>query len=116
MMSDSIKIIFKKCKISVCQKPADHYLGYCMDHAVEFNVAKQAESDPINPNHYKSKSGIESIDVIEAFELGFNLGNATKYILRAGKKDPAKTKEDLEKAIWYLNRQIITLDNSTALS
>ena len=41
-----------------------------------------------SPDHYKSK-GMEAIDVIEGFGLGFNLGNATKYILRCGKKDDA---------------------------
>ncbi len=56
-----------------------------------------------NPSHYL-KNGMECIDVIEAFELGFNLGNATKYILRAGHKGDRK--EDLQKAIWYLNREI----------
>lgn len=44
--------------------------------------------------------------VIEAWGLGFNLGNALKYISRAGRKDPAKTEEDLQKAIWYINREL----------
>ena len=46
------------------------------------------------------------IDAIEAWGLGFCLGNAIKYIARAGKKDPAKTLEDLRKARWYLEREI----------
>lgn len=63
-------------------------------------------SDPVNhPAHYKS-GGLESIDVIEAFKLGFHTGNAVKYILRAGKKDPTKEVEDLEKARWYITREI----------
>jgi hypothetical protein len=62
--------------------------------------------DYINPNHYKTEKGIESIDVIEAFELDFCLGNAVKYILRAGKKPDQPIERDLEKAIWYLNRKI----------
>lgn len=57
-----------------------------------------------HPPHYKSKSGLEAIDVIEGFELNFNLGNAAKYLLRAGKKGDAV--EDLRKAQWYLNREI----------
>lgn len=66
--------------------------------------------DPINhPNHYTA-SGIETIDVIEAWGLGFNLGNAVKYISRAGKKDPAKELEDLKKARWYVDRQIKRLE------
>lgn len=55
-----------------------------------------------NPAHYRAGS-IEVIDVIEAFGLGFHLGNATKYILRAGRKTQDTT-EDIKKAIWYLNR------------
>ena len=64
-----------------------------------------SDHDPVNkPKHYMSKGGIESIDVIESIELGFNLGNAVKYILRSGKK--WNRIEDLKKAIWYLEREI----------
>ena len=66
-------------------------------------------TDPVNhPSHYKSSTGLESIDVIESFQLGFCLGNAVKYILRAGKKDKEKTIEDLRKAVWYIQRFINT--------
>lgn len=58
-----------------------------------------------HPAHY-TQGGIEVIDAIEAWSLGFHLGNAVKYIARAGKKDPAKLLEDLEKARWYLQREI----------
>ena len=61
--------------------------------------------DPVNhPEHYKA-GGIEVIDFIEAKDLNFRLGNAVKYISRAGKKatDPV---QDLEKAAWYLKREI----------
>lgn len=63
-------------------------------------------SDPINhPKHYGGEDNpYEAIKVIEAWALGFNLGNTVKYIARAGKKGP--TVEDLEKAVWYLNREI----------
>lgn len=60
-------------------------------------------SDAINPAHYKS-GGLEAINVIEAWGLGFSYGNALKYILRAGRKDPEKTIEDLLKARWYIER------------
>lgn len=55
-----------------------------------------------HPSHYQSESGIEVIDVIEAFgdAKGFCLMNAVKYILRAGKKGDFI--EDIKKAIWYL--------------
>jgi len=63
-----------------------------------------------HPNHYGGKdSQYEAIKVIEAWGLNFNTGNAVKYISRAGKKDPAKTVEDLEKAIWYLKREVLNL-------
>jgi hypothetical protein len=63
-------------------------------------------SNTVNhPSHYAS-SRIEVIEAIEAWELGMHLGNAVKYVARAGKKDPAKLTEDLEKAIWYLKRFI----------
>lgn len=61
-----------------------------------------------HPDHYGGENNMyEAIKVIEAWELGFNLGNAIKYISRAGKKDDAI--EDLEKAKWYIERQINNL-------
>ncbi len=56
-----------------------------------------------NPEHYRSR-GLEAINVIEAFDLGFRLGNVIKYVLRAGRKGNAV--EDLEKAVWYLQREV----------
>ena len=58
-----------------------------------------------HPSHYNSGK-IEVIDYIEDQNLGFCLGNAVKYISRAGKKNPDKEIEDLEKAIWYIQRRI----------
>lgn len=65
-------------------------------------------SDPINPNHYQD-GGIQTIDYIEAKNLNFHLGNAIKYISRAGKKGDKL--EDLKKAQWYLNREIERVQN-----
>jgi hypothetical protein len=60
--------------------------------------------DNVNqPSHYKG-NGLECIQVIEAFDLGFNLGNVVKYLLRAGKKGDRR--EDLLKARWYLEREL----------
>lgn len=59
-----------------------------------------------HPAHYRRGSGFEAIDVIEAWELGFNLGNAVKYISRAGIKSSDSDIQDLEKALWYINREI----------
>jgi hypothetical protein len=58
-----------------------------------------------HPHHYGGKDNpYEAIKVIEAWGLGFCLGNAIKYISRAGKKDSGKTLEDLKKAFWYMQR------------
>jgi hypothetical protein len=65
-----------------------------------------------HPPHYGGANNpYEAIKVIEAWELGFNLGNTVKYISRAGKKGSAI--EDLKKAAWYLNREIQNRDAGT---
>lgn len=70
-------------------------------------------NDPVNrPAHY-TDGKIEVIDFIEDKKLGFCLGNAVKYISRAGKKDPEKEVEDLQKAAWYINRRIKELTGQT---
>jgi hypothetical protein len=62
--------------------------------------------DNVNhPTHYTTGK-IEVIDFIEDQKFPYHLGNAVKYISRAGKKDPTKTVEDLQKAVWYINRYI----------
>lgn len=58
-----------------------------------------------HPPHY-ADGKIEVIDFIEDKNLNFNLGNVVKYVARAGKKDKSKELEDLEKALWYLQREI----------
>jgi len=73
---------------------------------------KKPAHDPINhPAHYTSGK-FETIDVIEDWGLGMHLGNAVKYISRAGKKDPAREIEDLKKARWYLDRHISNLERA----
>ena len=71
------------------------------------------KTDNVNhPSHYtwlKEKCGIEVLDITR--HMDFNLGNAIKYILRAGKKDPAKEIEDLQKAVFYINDKIKMLQN-----
>lgn len=64
--------------------------------------------DKINsPTHYKV-GGIETIDFIEAKNLGYNLGNVVKYISRADHKD--NKLDNLKKAQWYLNRAVSKLE------
>jgi hypothetical protein len=68
---------------------------------------KEVIIDNVNsPAHYKA-GGIETIDFIEAKELGYNLGNVIKYVSRADHK--GKKLEDLKKAQWYLNREVDNL-------
>ena len=76
------------------------------DAKVKYQNFKDNEPDPVNhPSHY-TDGGIETIDFIEAKQLDYYTGNAVKYISRAGKKDPSKEVQDLEKAVWYLKRKI----------
>lgn len=72
----------------------------------------QAEhAETINhPKHYGGDTTYEAIKVIEAWGLGFCLGNTVKYIARNGKKAGAKNIEDLKKARWYLDREIANLE------
>ena len=64
-------------------------------------------ADPVNhPAHYKV-GGIETIDFIEAKSLGYNLGNVVKYVTRSDHKGDKL--QDLQKAAWYLNREIAQL-------
>lgn len=76
-----------------------------MIEAKRKDLTPESASAVDHPNHYNSGK-IEVIDYIEDQNLGFCLGNAIKYISRAGKKDPNKEIEDLEKAIWYVERRI----------
>lgn len=58
-----------------------------------------------HPVHYNvHPSGVECIDIVE--HMGFNLGSAVKYLWRAGIKDSEPTLKDLEKARWYIDREI----------
>jgi hypothetical protein len=59
-----------------------------------------------HPNHYGGEENVyEAIKIIEAWNLNFCLGNVIKYTLRAGKKN-TNAIEDLQKAKWYLDREI----------
>lgn len=67
------------------------------------------KSDAINPAHYTSDpSGIEAITITR--HRNFNIGNALKYLWRAGLKDEKAIIEDLKKAIWYINDEIARLE------
>lgn len=72
-------------------------------------VATPASAEDRNPAVYSpphyTRGGIETIDFIEAKGFGFCLGNVVKYVSRAGYKQDAEI-QDLEKARWYLDREI----------
>ena len=69
-----------------------------------------------HPAHYGgADSPYEAIKVIEAWALGFALGNAVKYISRAGKKPGSDMLEDLRKARWYLDHEIRRLDGTATV-
>lgn len=60
-----------------------------------------------HPIHYGGQDDpYEAIKVIEAWDLGFHLGNTVKYLCRAGKKPDTALIDDLKKAAWYLDRAI----------
>ena len=103
----------KDCPVCVSRIPA---LREAMKNA-QIVQAWSPIRDLINyPSHY-TDGGIETIDFIEAKKLNYNLGNAVKYISRAGKKVQNNGQDvltetaiiDIEKAIWYLNRELSTL-------
>ena len=73
-------------------------------------MKKQLEHDAVNhPAHYLAHpSGVECIRITEHFN--FCLGNAIKYIWRAGLKDNTSTIQDLQKAQWYINNEIKRLE------
>lgn len=99
-----------------------HYVEYVVDEGApiitdgwgisedgwEAELWSGPEDAEVNhPAHY-NHGGVEAIDVIEAWDLGFHLGNAVKYISRAGHKSLETQEQDIEKAIWYLQRFIST--------
>lgn len=74
------------------------------------DVIIPVKDDVNRPSHYTYMDPTyEPIKVIEAWKLDYHLGNVTKYISRAGIKNPEKEIEDLEKARWYLDRKIYRL-------
>lgn len=75
----------------------------------EFIGGRLLHNEVNSPKHYTGVQingvDVECIDVVEALGLGFCIGNALKYVWRAGKKSKSPI-TDLKKAVWYLNRAI----------
>ena len=81
------------------------------ERKIASKLGLESDHDLVNyPPHYRT-GGIETIDFIEAKDLNYRLGNVVKYVSRAGKKssDPV---QDLEKAAWYLQREIAARKNA----
>lgn len=69
---------------------------------------KPTHADPINPAHYRDHpSGVECITITQ--HENFCIGNAIKYLWRRRKKDLNKEVEDLKKAVWYIQQEIVRL-------
>jgi len=66
-----------------------------------------------SPKHYQLPDGLEVIDLIE--DLPFNVASALKYLFRAGKKPGASSQTDLEKALYYVEREVIRLRRQGAI-
>ena len=84
----------------------------CVCGANVFCACPPIKVEQVNhPNHYGGEDNpYEAIKVIDAWELGFSLGNTVKYISRAGKKESDKELQDLKKSLWYLQHHIETLE------
>jgi hypothetical protein len=78
------------------------------------NPPPPPEKEQVNhPQPYGGQANpYEAIKVIDAWEVGFSLGNTVKYISRAGKKGKDKELEDLRKALWYLQHHIRTIEEN----
>lgn len=74
------------------------------------DIKKETNQDPVNhPSHYTSDpSGIECIQITR--HRNFNIGNAIKYLWRAGLKDGNSDIQDLQKAVWYIQDEIERLE------
>lgn len=99
----------RKCLIIGVSPESD--LDSALDIIGNIEVYEKAYDNVNHPAHY-TDGKIEVIDFIEDKKLGFHLGNAVKYIARAGKKDPTKEVEDLKKADWYIKRRIEKLEEA----
>lgn len=86
------------------QKAIDSYISYLRKDVGQYTG--ESEDKIVNsPSHYTA-SKIEVIDIITEVGVGFGfcIGNAIKYLMRAGLKDQSKLVEDVKKAKWYIDR------------
>lgn len=102
------------CRLGL--SPAKRYSGEDDNQSIKFYLNGKEfinEKDPVNhPSHYNTGK-IEVIEFIEDQKFSYHRGNAIKYLARAGRKDKDKTTQDLEKAMWYIAREIELLSDET---
>jgi hypothetical protein len=105
--------ILGRCPFCSDEGPVGGLCVVCQGGTHLYLLPPPAESIPAavdHPPHYGGADDpYEAIKVIEAWRLGFCLGNAVKYICRAGRKGSDSLLQDLEKARWYLDREISRL-------
>lgn len=111
-VDDNPEIEEGEFEVAECVFEERHGAAFCLTHGFVHDsslaVIPQQERELVHhPDHYGGGDNpYETIKVIEAWELGFHLGNAVKYISRAGKKSAEEEIIDLEKARFYLDREI----------
>jgi len=102
--------VYHRKKQMQSPKPAAGKTTRGMKVIATYTSNNSIKSDMVNhPPHYKA-GGIETIDFIEAKNLGYNLGNVVKYVSRADLK--GNKLEDLQKAKWYLERAIANISKT----
>jgi hypothetical protein len=114
----SVMKSLKKKNVSATEEPKwvdpQDYSKKILDNIPLWNptITPTTQPDALRPKHYGGEGNkFEVFTVLEAWGLDkdFYLGNVIKYVARAGKKDPTKEKEDLQKALVYLQRRIDSL-------
>jgi hypothetical protein len=101
----NLNMLFKNAQFSSKDSNETHISGHRL--CEKCFHPRQTTNEVDHPSHYGGADNpYEAIKVIEAWGLGFNLGNCIKYISRAGKKETSNTLVDLQKALWYLRREI----------
>lgn len=92
--------------MDMCAIPEPGELKNLEDDSIIKEKRAEHSDNVSHPSHYADgwSNGAEVIDLTE--HLSFCAGNVVKYVCRAGRKDPDKHVEDLEKARWYLDREI----------
>ena len=110
------KQIIEKLNSELYNSPWNEYQnGY--NRAIEDTLSfignldnEQTEKHRLTPSHYQGTT--QPIDLINAQNLNFNLGNVVKYVCRAGKKQGEDVLSDLEKAKNYINYEIERVKNN----